>query len=210
MNIFRLSILCIVLLVQPVVAQDYAGYANKAGSRVDEFVHETLNYRLDLAAEAYTYIDFTDQVPEASFAAIRFSPNAFSLVVVEDIVPGLTAEQYAEVVQSAMEDKFEGEIEGEFKGYADIGARDERGMGVFQKKIYTVVESIPITYVITTYVDGPRAYQLLTFATEQPDEVIQAEADLFLGGFSVIDAGKNQQVVVDSSNVKDYRSATFD
>jgi len=209
MNIFRLSILCIVLFAQSVVAQDYAGYANKAGSRVDEFVHETLNYRLDLAAEAYTYVDFTDQVPEASFAAIRFSPNAFSLVVVEDIGPGMTAELYAEIVQIAMEDRFGGEVEGEFKGYADIGARDERGMGVFQKKIYTVVDSLPITYVVTTYVDGQRAYQLLTFASKQPDDVVQAEADSLLGGFSVIDARKNQNIVVDTSDVRNYRSATF-
>jgi tetratricopeptide (TPR) repeat protein/transglutaminase-like putative cysteine protease len=209
MKISRSYVLCILLLAQSAVAQETAEYTNKAGSRVDVFEHETLNYRLDLSAEAYTYVDFSAKVPDASFAAIRFKPNAFSLIVVEDIGLGLTADQYAEVVQSAMEDKFETEIEGEFKGYEDIGARDERGMGVFQKKIYTVVESIPITYVITTYVDGPRAYQLLTFASEQPDEVIQAEADLLLGGFSVIDARKNQQVVVDSSNFKDYRSTTF-
>ena len=209
MKISRSYVLCILLLAQSAVAQETAEYTNKAGSRVDVFEHETLNYRLDLSAEAYTYVDFSAKVPDASFAAIRFKPNAFSLIVVEDIGLGVTADQYAEAVQSAMEDKFETEIEGEFKGYEDIGARDERGMGVFQKKIYTVVESIPITYVITTYVDGPRAYQLLTFASEQPDEVIQAEADLLLGGFSVIDARKNQQVVVDTSNFKDYRSATF-
>jgi tetratricopeptide (TPR) repeat protein/transglutaminase-like putative cysteine protease len=209
MNIFRSICLCIALLAHPAVAQDYAEYTNKAGSRVDVFEHETLNYRLDLGAEAYTYVDFSDKVPDASFAAIRFKPNAFSVVVVEDIGLGVTAEQYAEVVQGEMEDKFDGEVEGEFKGYADIGARDERGMGVFQKEIYTEVASIPITYVITTYVDGPRAYQLLTFASEQPDEIVQAEADLLLGAFSVIDAQKNQHVVVDASDFKDYRSGTF-
>jgi tetratricopeptide (TPR) repeat protein len=205
----RIFVLCSVLLTQSVVAQEYAEYASRAGSRVDEFTHETLNYRLDLGAEAYTYVDFSDRVPEASFAAIRFNPNAFSLVVVEDIGPGMTAEQYAEIVQSAMEDKFDGEVDGEFKGYADIGVRDERGMSVFQKKIYTVVGDQPITYVLTAYVDGSRAYQLLTFAPRLSDEVVQAEADSLLGGFSVINTQKNQQVVVDSRSVRDYRSATF-
>ena len=116
MNIFRSCALCFVLLAQSAVAQDYAEYTNKAGARVDVFEHETLNYRLDLSAEAYTYVDFSDRVPDASFAAIRFKPNAFSLIIVDDIGFGLTAEQYAEVVQSAMEDKFAAEAEGEFKG----------------------------------------------------------------------------------------------
>jgi tetratricopeptide (TPR) repeat protein len=209
MTLVRTSVLYIVLLVQAAVAQDFTGYANKAGSRVDEFVHEDLNYRLNLGAEAYTYVDFSEQVPEASFAAIRFSPNAFSLVVVENIGGGITAEQYADIVQSAMEDKLDSEANGEIKGHDDIGARDERGMRIFQKKIYAVVDAMPVTYVLTTYVDGLRAYQLLTFATRQPDEIIQAEADALLGGFSVIDADKNQQVVVDTADVRDYRSTTF-
>ena len=209
MTVFRTLILCSVLFAHSLVAQDPTEYTNQAGSRVDEFVHEELNYRLALGAEAYTYVDFSDQVPEASFAAIRFNPNAFSLVVAEDIGPGMTAEQYAEIVQSAMEDKFDGEIEGEFRGYADIGARDERGMRIFQKKFYTVVEDLPITYVLTSHIDGSRAYQLLTFASGQTDEVVQAEADLLLAGFSVIDAEKNEQIVVDTMNVRDYRSTTF-
>jgi tetratricopeptide (TPR) repeat protein len=209
MTISRSFVLCIVLFSQFVAAQEPADYASRAGSRVDEFVHEALNYRLDLGHEAYTYVDFSDQVPEASFAAIRFNPNAFSLVVAEDIGAGMTAERYAEIVQSVMEDKLDGEIEGEFKGFADIGVRDERGMRVFQKKIYTVVGELPITYVLTSYVDGSRAYQLLTFASKQPDEVVLAEADVLLRGFSVIDARKNQEIVVDTPDVRDYRSATF-
>lgn len=209
MTISRSFVLCIVLFSPFVAAQEPADYATRAGSRVDEFVHEALNYRLDLGDEAYTYVDFSDQVPEASFAAIRFNPNAFSLVVAEDIGAGMTAERYAEIVQSVMEDKLDGEIEGEFKGFADIGVRDERGMRVFQKKIYTVVGELPITYVLTSYVDGSRAYQLLTFASKQPDEVVLAEADVLLRGFSVIDARKNQEIVVDTPDVRDYRSATF-
>jgi len=209
MTILRALILCSVLFTQSVLAQEHVDYTNKAGSRVDAFEHEEQNYRLDLGDEAYTYVDFSDQVPEASFAAIRFNPNAFSLVVAEDIGPGMTAEQYADIVQNAMQDKLDDEVEGEFKGYADIGARDERGMRVFQKKIYTVVGDMPITYVLTSIVDGSRAYQLLTFASKQSDEVVQAEADLLLAGFSVVDSRKNEQIVVDTTDIRDYRSTTF-
>ncbi len=209
MRFLKTTCLCLILLAHSVDAQEHNAYTGSVGSRVELFEHEDLNYRLDLGAEAYTFIDFSKQVPEASFAAIRFKPNAFSLVVVEDIGLGVTAEQYAEVVQSAMEDQLSIEVDGEYKGYADIGVRDERGMEIFQKKIYADVSSIPITYVISTYVDGPRAYQLLTFASDEPDEVVQAEADVLLAAFSIIDADKNQHVVVETSDVKDYRSTTF-
>ncbi len=209
MNVFSSAILCLLLFAQAAVAQEQNAYATDAGSRVEVFEHEDLNYRLDLSSEAYTLVDFSNQVPEASFAAIRFKPNAFSLVVVEDTGPGISAEQYAEVVQSTMEDKLDSDVDGEFKGYADIGVRDDRGMQVFQKKIYADVAAVPITYVVSTYVDGPRAYQLLTFASNVPDEVVQAEADLLLSAFSVIDTDSNQHVVVESSDIKNYHSTTY-
>lgn len=209
MKFLNITALCLVLLATAVAAQEQDAYTNNAGSRVDVFEHEDLNYRLDLTAEAYTFIDFSDQVPEASFAALRFKPNAFSLVVVEDLGAGITAEQYAEVVQIAMEDQLAGDADSEYTGYEDIGARDERGMSVFQKKIYATVKSMPFTYVISTYVDGPRAYQLLTFASGEPDDAVEAEADLLLAAFSVIDAEKNQHVVAEASDVRDYHSTTF-
>ena len=209
MNIFRILALTLILLAQAAIAQDPAEYTAKAGSRVGVFDSEALNYRVDLSGAAYTYVDFSDEVPDASFAAIRFKPNAFTVVVVENIGAGVTAEQYAGIVQVAMEDKFDGELEGEFSGYEDIGTREERGMQVFQKKIHTIVSAVPITYVLSTYVDGPRAYQILTFASGEADDVVQAEADAVLAGFSIIDPEKNQQLMADAPDIKNYRSATF-
>ena len=153
MSIPTATLLCLLLIVQSVVAQESDAYTERAGERVGVFEHETLNYRLDLGGEAYTYIDFSRNAPDASFAALRFSPNAFTVVVVEDLGPGVSAEQYAEVVQSAMEDKLSAEPESTFKGFADIGTRDERGMKVFQKTMHAEVGATPITYVLSTHVD---------------------------------------------------------
>ena len=209
MDIFKSVILCFLLCAHAVVAQDTNEYSGKTGQRVEVFEHEALNYRLDLGGEAYTYVDFSSQVPEASFAAIRFKPNAFSLVVTEDLGTAVGAEAYAELVLITMQEKLESEDDGEFKGHSDIGARDERGMQVFQKFIYTEVGSLPITYVITTYVDTPRAYQLLTFASNEDDEVVLAEADRVLAGFSVVDTEKNQDIVASTDDVRDHHSQAF-
>ena len=198
MNPAKYLILCLILLAQGGLAQDSNEYAGKAGQRVAVFEHADLNYRLDLEGAAYTYVDFSRQVPEASFAAIRFRPNAFSLVLAEDLGPGISAEQYAEIVQSTMKDKLDGQAEGSFKGYTDIGARDERGMRVFQKFIYADAGSTPITYDLSTHVDGERAYQLLTFASNEDDDVVLAVADSVLGGFSVIDTPWKLDLVVNA------------
>ncbi len=190
-------------------AQDDLRYTENVGQRVAVFEQETLNYRLDLSGDAYTYVDFSANVPEASFAAIRFKPNAFSLVVSEDLGVSLTAEQYAEIVQTAMQDRFADQEDAEYRGHKDIGGREERGMQVFQKAVYAEVATTPVTYVLSAIVDGERAYQLLTFASRESDTVIQAEADRVLAGFSIIDSGKNTNIVVASKAVEDYRSPTF-
>ncbi len=190
-------------------AQDDLGYTAKVGQRVEVFEHDALNYRLDLGGEAYTYVDFSANVPEASFAAIRFRPNAFSLVVSEDLGVSLTAEQYAEIVQTAMGERFSAQEDARLKGHENIGGREVRGMQVFQKTLYAEVATTPITYVLSTIVDGKRAYQLLTFASRESDAAIREEADRLLDAFSIIDSGRNRDIVVASKSVDDYRSPTF-
>ena len=209
MKLINIAILALALFAYGTAAQDANEYTGMAGQRVEVFEHASLNYRLDLGGEAYTFIDFSDEVPDASFAAIRFKPNAFSLVVVEDMGEGISAEDYAEFVTIAMQEKLDDQDDSEFGDFVDIGAREERGMRVFQKRIHANVRSTPVTYVLTTYVDGGRAYQLLTFAPNQADSVVQAEADVLLSGFSVMDPEKNQHIVAKTPSVRDYRSPTF-
>lgn len=199
----------VLLLVPRAHAEDELAYVENAGQRVGVFEHANLNYRVDLSDEIYTFVDFSSQVPEASFAALRLQPNAFSLVVVEDLGPGFSPEQYAEIVQLSMEERFDGEDELELKGFADIGPREERGMAVFQKTIYAQTAATPITYVLSTIVDGGRAYQLLTFAPNVSDDEVKAVADKLLASFSIIDPHQNQEVVVDTRSAEDYTSSTF-
>jgi len=197
------------LLVPAAHGQDDLAYVENAGQVVEVFEHADLNYRVDLSGQAYTYVDFSSQVPEASFAALHLQPNVFSLVVVEDLGPGFSAGQYADIVQLSMEERFSGQQDLELKGFSDLGLREVSGMDVFQKTIYAEAAGTPITYVLSAIVDGPRAYQLLTFAPNASDDEVRAEADKLLGSFSIVNANRNEQVVVEMRSVEDYRSDTF-
>lgn len=184
-------------------------YVDKVGELVTVFVNKELNYRLDLTAEEYTYINFTERLPNASFAAIRFRPSVFSLVVVETQGAGSNAALYAEMVQLAMMERIGEREDSEYKGYKDLGSVDERGMQVFQKVIYADVSSMPVIYVISAIVDGDRAYQLLTFATNSTDDVVKQEADTLLASFSIIDRTSNSSTASIVKSSRDYRSETF-
>lgn len=192
-----------------ILAETAPAYLDKLGERVTVFENKDLNYRLDLADEEYTYIDFTEQLPDASFAAIRFRPNAFSLVVVEVLSAGPNAEQYAEMAQLALMERIGDREDAEYKGHKDLGLIDERGMQVFQKLVYADIGSMSVTYVISALVDGDRAYQLLTFSTNATDAVVQQEADTLLSGFSIINRTVDNRVVSDAKSSRDHRSEAF-
>ena len=113
------------------------------------------------------------------------------------------------MVLLAMTERFESEEDSELRSEEDLGGRSERGMDVFQKTIYAQVGSIPITYVLSAIVDGERAYQLLSFASNETDAAIRDEADRLLDGFSIIESSRNINIVADNSSVSDYRSPTF-
>ena len=202
-------LLVLAFVVLPVGAQEQSFYTSRVGERVSIFENVALNYRLDLGDEAYTFVDFTEQVPDASFAAIRFQPNAFSLVVVENLGAGVTAEKYAELVQIAMSDQLAGLEDAEYIGHKDLGVVEERGMQFFQKVVYARIGVVPMTYVISATVDGERSYQLLTFASNETEEIIKEEADTILSGFSIIDPAMNINIAASSKSVSDYRSKTF-
>ena len=190
-------------------AADDVAYTDMIGERVAVFESESFNYRLDLSSEAYTFVDFSVKVPEASFAAIRFKPNAFSLVIVEQVGSDLDPEGYAELVQIAMQERLESEEGTEYVGYKDLGTVAANGLTFFQKTIYARVGSVPMTYVVSATVDGERFYQLLTFATSESEDAIKREADSIVNGFSIIDRTANLDVAAAPRSVKDYRSGTF-
>lgn len=208
-SIFSQAVLLVLALIPLQALSDESPYTDRVGERVTVFENNTNNFRLDLDGEAYTFIDFSGEVPDASFAAIRFNPNAFSLVVVEQIGAGMSPEQYAELVQVAMNEQLESQENAEFVGHKDLGPTTADGLDFFQKTIYAKVGSLPTTYVLSATVDGGRAYQLLTFGANQPEDLIRREADRLLEGFSVIDRSANLDIKSDSRSIRDYRSATF-
>lgn len=81
-------------------------------------------------------------------------------------------------------------------------------MEVFQRKVYAEMGALPITYVLSTYVHGSRAYQLLTFASNVEDEEVVREANAVLAAFSIIDPEQLEPERL-AEDVRDYRSTTF-
>jgi tetratricopeptide (TPR) repeat protein len=192
------------------MAEDLHAYVERVGQRVQIFESREQNYRLDLDGGDYTYVDFTEQAPDASFAGIRFMPNAFTLVISEVLDVPLSSEQYAEVVQQAMSDNLNGEDDSSFLSATDLGFVENNGRQFFQKEIKASVASIPITYVMSASVDGKRAYQLLTFGSKVDSQKILQEATAVMAGFSVIDPAANKSAVaVAAKTIRDYRSEVF-
>jgi tetratricopeptide (TPR) repeat protein len=191
------------------VAQGQSDYTKNAGKTVDLFTNDELNYRMDLRDIPYTYINFKGQVPEASFAAMRFNPGVVSLVIVEEPGVAFTAEQYAELVRSAMTARLNVKEDVELHDYRDIGARTVDDSPAHQIALYGTAKSEPIIYVVTTLVDRSRAYQVLTFGTNQPESVVLEQADTFVNGFSIIDRTSQPSAETRTRPVDDYRSQTF-
>lgn len=204
-----LLLLACLLFAASLLADGEPSYTDQIGERVTVFESKALNYRLDLGSEAYTFVDFSKQVPEASFAAIRFKPNAFSLVVVEHLGSDMGPEQYAELVLVAMQERLSEEEGAEYIGYKNIGLVEVNGLTFFQKTVYARIGAMPMTYVLSATVDGERSYQLLTFASVGQEDAIRREADSVVAGFSIIDRAANLGVVSDSKSIQDYRSGVF-
>lgn len=184
-------------------------YASSAGKPVGVYENDALNYRVDLDGIPYTFINFTEQVPEASFAAMRFSPSVISMVIVEDVGIVFSAEQYAELVRTAMTSRLSGSDEVELKDSRDIGARTAGEYSIHQVALYGTAKSEPIIYVVSTLVDRTRAYQLLTFGTSQTEAVVIEQANAFVAGFSLIDQNAVQLAANPLRAVDDYHSKTF-
>ncbi|MDH4047994.1 MAG: DUF3857 domain-containing protein [Gammaproteobacteria bacterium] len=201
--------LMLALAVLSANAQEHTDYSKKAGKRVGVFRSEALNYQLDLSDLPYTYINFTKQVPEASFAGMQFNPSVISMVIAEDVGVIFSAGQYAELVRSAMTSRLEGDEDVEVSDFRDLGERTAGDRQAHQVAIFGTAESEPVIYVVSTLVDRTRAYQVLTFGTNQPEDVVVEAANAFLSAFSIVDTEAMQVSAERTRPVDDYRSQTF-
>ncbi len=204
------TLLAWILVVPAVAIADEFSYTDKVGERVAVFENEALNYRLDLSDEAYTFVDFSEQIPDASFAAIRFKPNAFSVAIVDSLGGGMSAEDYAGLAQIAMSEELNAREDANYIEHKDLGAIERHGMQFFQKVLYAEVASSPIIYVMSVAVVGEFSYQLLTFAVDESEDAVRKEANTVLSAFSILDPTASVRVAVaPKRSVRDYRSEAF-
>ncbi len=180
------------------------------GTPVTVFEHLEENYRVDLTGAAYRHIDGSLLFPDASFTALRLRPHAVSLIIAEELALSLGSEQYAEAVQWAMQARLADDGTASSYSFRDLGTRETGGVRATQKLIEAAPGSDDASYVISAIVDGNRAYQLLTFSTSAGHDVLIAEADRLLAGFSIPEPASVSTVAPRPPRpIDDYRSRTF-
>jgi len=188
-------------------AHSDTSYSERAGSSAGVYQNEDLNFELDLTSTSYFIVDFSEQVPDASFAAMRFEPLIFSMTVVEDLGLEMTAEQYANIVKTATVANFGGGV-GELHGeITKIGETDVDGVKAIQLGFSGTIDDTSANYVITAFVKGSTAYQLTSFGGHASAVDIKNEADLFASAFSFL--GERHRPVVAAKQIDQYRSSAF-
>jgi len=211
MNVTMKTFLAAILLALPIVAAadtNDRSYAEKAGRAAGVFRHGRLNFQIDLTSTSYVVVDFREQMPDASFAAMRFDPLVFTMTIVEDLGTEMSVEQYAEVVTSATVANLVTADESSSEG--NIEALGERMIGdvrALQFAISGDVESNSASYVITAFVRGTMAYQVTAFGSGVPANEVVQEANTIVDGFSFL--GESRAVDPDVKQVGDYESAAF-
>ncbi len=207
-NAILTVILSAILLALPPAATADAGYAEKAGSAAGVFRNDALNFQLDLESTSYVIVDFTEQMPNASFAAMRFDPLVFTMTIVEDLGTEMSTEQYAEIVKSAtIANLMSGD---EKAATADIEVLGERMIGdvpALQFAFTGDVDGLSASYVITAFVKGTMAYQVTAFGGGVSADEVRQEADIIVGAFSFI--GELPALSRDVKQVDNYESAAF-
>lgn len=207
MNILaRFSLLVAALLAAPGVFAD-TSYAQNAGSSVGTYRNEALNYQIDLDDAPYVLVDLSEQMPDASFAAMRFDPLVFTMTIAEDVGAEMSPGQYAEMVMSATRESFA--VEGKVMTGAIrvINELEVAGRPALQLGFAAEVEGSIANYVITVFTKGSLAYQLTVFAGGVDAEQVRAEADTIASAFSFL--SDQPDVTQVAKSVGDYRSEVF-
>ena len=182
-------------------------YSERAGSPAGVYQNEDLNFELDLTSTSYFIVDFSEQVSDASFAAMRFEPLVFSMTIVEDLGLEMTAEQYANIVKTSTAANFGGGV-GELNGeITKVGEIDVDGVKAIQLGFSGTVDDASANYVITAFVKGTMAYQMTSFGSRASAGEIKTEADRFASAFSFL--GERHQSVVSAKQIDMYRSSAF-
>ena len=198
--------LCAALAPESVAVAN-ANYAEQAGTAAGVYRDETRNFALDLADTPYVVVDFSEQMPDAAFAAMRFDPLVFTMTIVEDLGFNMTAEQYSDIVRTATLTNLREKNAGIEPEITEIGKTEVDGKEAVQLAFSGDINGVPTNYVITSFVKGRLAYQLTAFASRVPAEVVKKEADSIVAAFSFL--GESPQPAVVAKRIDAYRSEAF-
>lgn len=182
-----------------------AGYAERAGETAGVYRNTKFNYELDLSSMPYKIVDFSAQVPDASFAAMRFAPLVFTMAIAEDLGVEMSVDQYADIVQTSTSANFEdGRLDSPIE---KVGEVTVDGVRAIQLGFSGAIDGASASYVITAFVNGTMAYQLTSFTGGKAGDTLHEEANAVADAFSFLG-----DAVVGESTAKPidgYRSAAF-
>ena len=198
-------VLCGCLLPQPTAAD--TSYAEQAGRPAGVYRNESLAFELDLSATPYVVVDMTEQIPDASFAAMRFDPMVFSMTVAEDLGTLIGVDQYAEIVKaSTFANLTSSSPDTSIDDIRLIGERMVDGQRALQLGFNGTIDGVEATYVITVVVRNSMAYQLTSFASSATAREIEAEANAVADAFAFVGEAKAS---APQKSVENYRSDAF-
>ena len=201
-------LLSAIMLTLPCVGMADTSYAEKAGNAAGVFRHEAFNFELDLDASSYVIVDFSEQMPDASFAAMRFEPLVFAITIAEDLGTELTTEQYADIVKSAtivnLSTSEENALMEDIAVLGEVMVDDVRAL---QLGFSGEVDGVSANYVITAFVNGTMAYQVTAFAGGVSAALVKQEADELIKAFSFI--AESNAPTRQVKQVEKYESAAF-
>lgn len=180
-------------------------YIELAGSPAGVYRNALHNFQLDLESMPYKVVDLSEQVPEASFAAMRFDPLVFTMAIAEDLGVEMTVEQYVDIVATATAANFDsGKLE---TAVERIGKTTVDGAEAIQLGFSGSIDGTSASYVITAFVNGTTAYQLTSFAGGKENESVREEADAIARAFSFL--GDALATTAPAKPVDRYRSDAF-
>jgi transglutaminase-like putative cysteine protease len=204
-----IPVLALSIAAAAFAADDHAAYADRGGEKVGVFDQSVLNYRLDLDDHSYSFVDFTDTFPEASFAAVDDESGVISIVIVDDLGVEFTAREYAEWVRSSVSERLVSTGNSGSVDFREIGATEVDGVQAYQLVLLGGVGSTDGISIVSSLVDRTRAYLVLTLAINLPEAEVVDAASTFLSSFSILDPDASVGAVARVRSVNDYTSKTF-
>lgn len=198
-----LRIVSLLLLTVPTLA------LAQLGDPIEDFESVEENYRLDLPDDKYLPLDMSDSVPEASFTAMRAGLRATTIIITEKIGDALSLPDYSTSVIEAMRARLERLPDSEITSVSNAVDNQYGAYETLQTRVEVEAAGADLTYLITVFKDGERAYQFATAAPREHADNLQTATSELFDAFSVIDGEKNNRLTRIPRPIRGYQSDTF-